>query len=97
MEKALYETKISPAKVPLIANILADGITQPDHIINCLIEQISGMVRWRESVLALKELGVSNITEIGAGKVLNGMNKRIDSGFTLSNIQSVSDIKSIIA
>ncbi len=97
MEKALYETKILPAKVPLIANILADGITEPDHIINCLIEQISGMVKWRESILTLKELGVSNITEIGAGKVLNGMNKRIDASFTLVNIQSVNDIKAIIA
>ena len=97
MEKALSETKISPAKVPLISNILADGITDPDHIVNCLIEQISGMVRWRESILALKELGVSNITEIGAGKILNGMNKRIADGFNLINIQSVNDIKTIIA
>jgi len=92
MEQALYATNIVIPKVSIITNILADGINQPDHIINCLVEQISGMVRWRESILALKELGVTNITEIGAGKVLTGMNKRIDGSFNLSNIQSINDI-----
>lgn len=93
MEKALNNIQVSPTKIPLIANVLANQVTQPNHVINCLVEQISGMVKWRESVIELKNLGVENIIEIGAGKVLNGMNKRIDSNFNLLNIQSINDIK----
>lgn len=93
MAKALETVTIHPAKVSLIANILASNITQPKHIIDCLIQQISGMVRWRESIIAMKDLGVTNITEVGAGKVLTGMNKRIDSSFALNTIQSIVDIK----
>ena len=92
MTEALYNCKIIHPKVPIIANVLADGISEPDHIINCLVEQISGMVRWRESIITLKELGIENITEVGAGKVLTGINKRIDSSLNLKNIQSVNDI-----
>ena len=97
MNEALQATKIYAPKIPIIANVLAEKITQTDHIIDCLVEQISGMVRWRESIITLKELGVENITEVGAGKVLSGMNKRIDSSFTLRNIQSVNDVKEFIA
>ncbi len=93
MNEALEATKIYPPKIPLIANVLAAEITQTNHVIDCLVEQISGMVRWRESMMLLKDLGVENITEVGAGKVLNGMNKRIDSSFILKNIQSIGDIK----
>ena len=93
MEEALCSIMIHQPKVPLIANVLADGISEPDHIVNCLIEQISGMVRWRESMLTLKELNCLNLTEIGAGKVLTNMNKRIDSEFKLRAINSVNDIK----
>lgn len=93
MEKALNNIQVSPTKIPLIANVLANQVTQPNHVINCLVEQISGMVKWRESVIELKNLGVENIIEIGAGKVLNGMNKKIDSNFNLLNIQSINDIK----
>ena len=97
MNEALQATKIYAPKIPIIATVLAEKITQTDHIIDCLVEQISGMVRWRESIITLKELGVENITEVGAGKVLSGMNKRIDSSFTLRNIQSVNDVKEFIA
>jgi [acyl-carrier-protein] S-malonyltransferase len=92
MLDALHNCKIIEPKVPVIANVLADGILEPDHIINALVEQISGMVRWRESIITLKELDVENIIEIGAGKVLTGINKRIDSSLNLSNIQSIDHI-----
>jgi [acyl-carrier-protein] S-malonyltransferase len=94
MLEALNNCKIISPKVPVIANVLADGISEPDHIINALVEQISGMVRWRESIITLKELEVENITEVGAGKVLSGINKRIDGSLNLRNIQSINDIKS---
>lgn len=92
MSEALHSTIINKPKVPIIVNVLADKITQTNHIIDCLIEQISGMVRWRESINTLKELGVDTINEIGVGKILNGINKRIDSNLILHNIQSITDI-----
>jgi [acyl-carrier-protein] S-malonyltransferase len=93
MVEALHNCKIVSPKIPVFANVLADGITEPDHIINCLVEQISGMVRWRETIITLKELNVDHITEVGAGKVLTGINKRIDNSLILKNIQSINDIK----
>lgn len=92
MAEALENAKIIAPKIPLIANVLAAEITAPNQIVDCLVEQISGVVRWTESMIHLKELSVENITEVGAGKVLNGMNKRIDRGFTLKNIQFIGDI-----
>jgi [acyl-carrier-protein] S-malonyltransferase len=88
----LHDTKIHTPKTPIISNVLAKQITEPSQIIDCLVKQISGMVRWRESMIYLKEIGVLNLTEVGAGKVLTGMNKRIDSEFILSNIQTINDI-----
>jgi len=93
MQQALEKVTIHPAKVPIIANVLAKDISEHKQIINCLIEQISGKVRWRESVLTMKNLDITNITEVGAGKVLTNMNKRIDSSFILNTIQSVNEIK----
>jgi [acyl-carrier-protein] S-malonyltransferase len=95
MNDALASCKIVTPKVPLIANVLADSINEPKQIIESLVEQISGMVRWRESVLRLKDLGIDTFTEVGSSKVLTGINKRIDNSLNLQNIQSVNDIASI--
>jgi len=92
MLSKLKETTINTPKVPLICNVLAKQITDPAQIIDCLIEQISGMVRWTESMRHLKSLGVLSLTEIGVSRVLSGMNKRIDSEFVLSNIRTIDDI-----
>lgn len=92
MAEALDQLKIVTPKIPLISNILADVISDPEDIKKCLIEQISGMVRWRESIITLKKMDVLNITEVGAGKVLTGITKRIDSDLKLINIQSINDI-----
>ena len=83
MNEALHNTKIIAPKVPLIGNVMVREVSEPREIIEGLVTQVSGMVRWRESMLYLKEIGVMNLIEIGAGKVLTGMNKRIDSGFIL--------------
>ena len=92
MAEALDRLNIATPKIPLISNVSANSISTTEDIKKCLIEQISGMVRWRESVLSLKKMDVINITEIGSGKVLTGITKRIDSDFKLSNIISVNDI-----
>ena len=64
--------------MPLVANVLADKLEDPSEIRIRLVEQVTGMVRWRESVLWMASQGVTDIVEIGAGKVLTGMAKRID-------------------
>ena len=92
MLEKLQDTKINMPKVPLISNVLAAPISDKAQIIDCLIEQISGMVRWTESMQCLKKLNISHLTEVGVGKVLSGMNKRIDNEFILNNIQSINDI-----
>src|SRR5690606_20222516 len=78
MYEALAEVTITTPFVPLVANVLARPITEPDEIRRRLVEQVTGMVRWTESVQWLAgEGGVTHLAELGAGKVLSGLAKRI--------------------
>jgi [acyl-carrier-protein] S-malonyltransferase len=78
MGAALAETSISRPIVPVVANVLASPVSEPDEIRRLLVEQVTGRVRWRESVEWLAANGgVSHFLELGAGKVLTGMAKRI--------------------
>jgi len=88
MEKALADVDVSPPVVPVIANISAQPTEDPGAICRLLVEQVTGMVRWRESVLAMKDLDVDTLVEIGSGKVLSGLTRRIDRDL---NALSVSD------
>ncbi|MGH7087893.1 MAG: ACP S-malonyltransferase [Stellaceae bacterium] len=78
MAEALSETAFAEPIVPLIANVTAAPVQDPDEIKRLLIEQVTGLVRWRESVLALKAHAVEEIAELGAGRVLSALVKRID-------------------
>jgi [acyl-carrier-protein] S-malonyltransferase len=78
MAEALAEAKILPPAVPVVANVTAAPVKDPETIRRLLVEQVTGLVRWRESVLAMKMAGVDTIVELGAGKVLSGLVKRID-------------------
>jgi [acyl-carrier-protein] S-malonyltransferase len=78
MADALSKTDIKAPAVPVVSNITAQGESDPARIRNLLVDQITGMVRWRESVLWMKAQGVTEIIEIGSGKVLCGLIKRID-------------------
>ena len=78
MTEALREVEISQPSVPVVANVVAMSVQDPSIIRALLIEQITGDVRWRESVLVMKAAGVNEIAEIGVGKVLGGLTKRID-------------------
>lgn len=80
MAKALADVTISTPVVPVISNVLAAPITNPDEIRQRLIEQVTGTVRWRESIAYMAEQGVTRFFEIGAGKVLSGLVKRIADG-----------------
>ncbi len=78
MEAELGRINISPAAIPLVANVLAAEISRPEDIKARLVEQVTGMVRWRESVVFMADNGIKTLYEIGAGKVLTGLARRID-------------------
>jgi [acyl-carrier-protein] S-malonyltransferase len=78
MREALAAAAIAMPKVPVVANVTASGVSDPETIRRLLVEQVTGMVRWRESVLYMKSIGVEQLVEVGAGKVLTGLTKRID-------------------
>jgi [acyl-carrier-protein] S-malonyltransferase len=76
----LAEMTIRKPVVPLVSNVLAAPITDPDEIRRRLVEQVTGTVRWRESVAYMANHGVTRFFEIGAGRVLSGLVKRIADG-----------------
>src|ERR1700676_477753 len=80
MASALAAVTIKPPVVPLVSNVLASALTDPDEISRRLGEQVTGTVRWRESVAYMADHGVTRFFEIGAGKVLSGLVKRIADG-----------------
>ncbi len=92
MEQALSETAIKAPAVPLVANVRAGIVSDPDEIRALLVEQVTGSVRWRESVLAMGAAGVDEIWEIGAGKALSGMIRRIDRAIATRAIGTPDDV-----
>jgi [acyl-carrier-protein] S-malonyltransferase len=80
MAEALAGVTIKAPSAPLVANVLAGSVTSPEEIRRLLVEQVTGTVRWRESVAFMAGQGVSHFFEIGAGKVLSGLVKRIADG-----------------
>ncbi len=96
MAQALEEINISNPTVPVIANVTAGPVNGVAEIKRLLVEQVTGMVRWRESVIAMKEMGVSEIVEIGAGKVLAGLARRIDREMTGVSVGTPEDIENFL-
>ena len=96
MKQALAEVEIVAPQIPLIANVLAAPITSPDEIRTRLVEQVTGRVRWRESVSFMAREGVETLLEIGAGKVLTGLARRIDRSLTGKSIQTPEDIDAVV-
>ena len=92
MERALADISISKPAAPLVANVLATEITDPDEIRRRLVEQVTGTVRWRESVAYMASRGVTRFFEIGAGKVLSGLVKRIADGAVGVSVGGPGDI-----
>lgn len=95
MAGALASVTISKPVVPLVANVLAQGVSDPDVIRQLLVEQVTGSVRWRESVLWMQNAEVAEFWEIGAGKALSGMIKRIVSGAVTRAVGSPEDIAAL--
>lgn len=78
MQEALAAVKIDPPAVPLVANVIAASVSDPETIRARLVEQVTGMVRWRETMLYLKDHGVGTVYEVGAGRVLTGIARRFE-------------------
>ncbi len=96
MKKALDEVQINSPSVPLVANVLARPISNPDEIRKHLVEQVTGRVRWQESVSFMAGEGVDTLLEIGAGKVLTGLARRIDRSLAGRAINSPEDIEAVL-
>jgi len=96
MAAALAETNLSSPVVPVIANVTTDPESDPDRIRELLVQQVTGRVRWRESVLKMGELGIGTLVEAGAGKVLSGMVRRINRDLAATSLQSAEDIENFV-
>jgi [acyl-carrier-protein] S-malonyltransferase len=96
MSEALSQVTISAPAVPLVANVLAAAISDPDAIRARLVEQVTGMVRWRESMLYLRAQGVDALYEVGAGRVLTGLARRFE-GFEARSIGTPEELEAAAA
>ena len=96
MAQALETVDIKPTIVPLVSNVLAEPISHPDDIKKRLVEQVTGRVRWAESVQYMATEGVNKILEIGSGKVLTGLARRIDRDMAGSAVGKPDDVTTIL-
>lgn len=92
MKSALAEVAISAPAVPVVANVRAEAVNDPETIRQLLVEQVKGSVRWRESVQWMAAQGVTEAWEIGAGKALSGMIKRIDRSVATRAVGTPADV-----
>jgi len=93
MAAVLADISLNAPSVPLVANVTASAVSQPDEIRDLLVKQVTGMVRWREGVLYMKENGVEELVELGAGKVLTGLARRIDRDLSARALGAPADIE----
>ena len=93
MEKALNNLEFQQPTLPIISNINAEPETDPNKLRINLIDQVTGTVKWRETMLLAKKLGVQKITELGSGKVLTGIAKRMIENVSILNIENSADLK----
>jgi [acyl-carrier-protein] S-malonyltransferase len=92
MAEALAHVTVHAPVVPVVANVIAEAISDPQEIKKRLVEQVTGTVRWRECVTYMTANGVTDVYEIGAGKVLAGLAKRIDPSLDATSIGTPADI-----
>ncbi len=95
MQEALADVSIQAPAVPLVANVRAEAVTDPEVIRKLLVEQVTGSVRWRESVEWMGANGVDSMYEIGAGKALSGMVRRINRDIACKAVNTAADVGSV--
>jgi [acyl-carrier-protein] S-malonyltransferase len=96
MAEALARTTLAPPRIPLVANVTAVAVSDPVTIRDLLVQQVTAMVRWRECCLYMKDHGVDTVVELGAGKVLTGLAKRIDPGLTGVAVNTPADVDAFV-
>jgi len=92
MALALAAVTVRAPAVPVVANVVAEAVSDPEEIKRLLVEQVTGTVRWRECVTYMTANGVTDVYEIGVGKVLSGLAKRIDGSLTATSIGSPAEV-----
>ena len=97
MAEALGSIALVVPATPLVANVTASAVRETETIRTLLVKQVTGLVRWRETVLYLKEQGVTEIVELGAGKVLAGLVRRIDRDIATRSINAPADVEAFLA
>jgi [acyl-carrier-protein] S-malonyltransferase len=96
MQDALTKVTINSPLMPVYANVIAIPVTETEEIINLLVKQVTGQVRWRETVLNMANDGFEQIIEVGAGKVLSGLNKRITDKVTSLSLGTPAEIEEFL-
>ncbi|MCZ6720665.1 MAG: ACP S-malonyltransferase [Proteobacteria bacterium] len=96
MAQVLEKITIAPLALPLIANMTASAVGEPAIIRRLLVEQVTGMVRWRESMFYLRDHEVESVAELGAGKVLSGLLRRIDRGLEAITVGSPAEVETFL-
>ncbi len=96
MTYALASADVKPPTPPVVANVTAQPVSEPDEIRSLLIEQVTHRVRWRECVLTMCELGVEELCEIGTGKVLSGLARRINRDLGAQSIATPADVEAFL-
>lgn len=96
MQEALEGADITSPVVPLVANVTAEPVEDSAEIRRLLVKQVTSTVRWRESVLAMKARGVDTLVEVGAGKVLSGLTRRIDRDLAAMAVGTPEDIEALV-
>ncbi len=96
MAEALAGVEVRMPAVPLVANVTASHLSDPEEIRRKLVEQVTGMVRWRESVAYMAGQGVEKVVELGAGKVLSGLTKRIDRSLTALSVETPEEVEAAL-
>jgi [acyl-carrier-protein] S-malonyltransferase len=96
MQEALAKVALSTPLIPLVANVLAAEVTNPADIKQRLVEQVTGLVRWRESVQYMKSAGVDALIECGSGKVLSALVRRIDKEMTGIALNTPADVEAFL-
>ena len=96
MAEALAEVAMPPPSLALVANVTAAPVEDPESIRGFLVQQVTAMVRWRESVLCMRQEGVETLVELGAGKILSGLIRRIDRDLQVANAGTPEEIEALV-
>jgi [acyl-carrier-protein] S-malonyltransferase len=97
MRQELAGASINPPQIPVVANVMAQPVTDPEEIRGLLVAQVTGAVRWAESIQAMLEAGVNTFVELGPGQALSGMVRRIASQAAVLNVADRASLEATIS